>query len=234
MISFFLTFHRPEEARLGEAELARVAAIAGSLPGLEKSLVFTPQRAHDPYLDDGPPPILGLQLYFAEIAALEAALARDGPLQALADRTAFPSLAGAEARQQAMLARIFPVPEPRPRTPVGAFPCTYLVAYEGAAEDENLWLAHYLRHHPPLMARLPGVREIEIYTRLDWCGFLPCRRALYLQRNKVVFDDRAALDAALNSPARHEMRTDFAKFPPFDGRVSHYALATRRVHRLHR
>ena len=46
--------------------------------------------------------------------------------------------------------------------------CTYLVSYEGEAEDFNAWLTHYLTHHPPLMAQLPGIRELEIYTRLDF------------------------------------------------------------------
>ena len=192
-------------------------------------MLFTPERAHDPYLDDGPPPIFTAQFYFAETAALESALARDGPLQPLADARVFPSLAGAHATQQAMLTHVFPVPDAQPRTPPGMVPCTYLVAYEGAARDPDLWLAYYLEHHPPLMARLPGVREIEIYTRLDWCGFLPFRRAEHMQRNKVTFDDRAALDAALNSSVRREMRADFAKFPPFEGRVTHYALATRTI-----
>lgn len=233
MISFFLSFDGPQ-TRIGEAELWRFANLLGSLPRLEKALLFTPERARDPYLDDGPPPLLAAQLYFAEIAALEAALGRDGALQALADPGAFPSLGGAQVSQQAMLASVFPVPDPTPRMPAGALPCTYLVAYEGAAQDPELWLAYYLEHHPPLMARLPGVREIEIYTRLDWGGALPFRRVRHLQRNKVVFDDRDALEAALNSPARRAMRADFAKFPPFDGKVTHYALATRRVSRLQR
>ena len=47
-----------------------------------------------------------------------------------------------------------------------------------------------------------------------------------MQRNKVVFDDAAALTAALNSPVRHEMRADFKNFPPFEGRNSHYPMAT--------
>jgi hypothetical protein len=54
------------------------------------------------------------------------------------------------------------------------------------------------------MARFPGIRQIEIYTRLDWLGALPWRRVDYMQRNKVVFDSPAALKAALNSPVRHE------------------------------
>ena len=43
------------------------------------------------------------------------------------------------------------------------------------------------------MARFPGIRQIEICTRIDWCGFLPWRRVDHMQRNKVVFDSAAAL-----------------------------------------
>jgi hypothetical protein len=121
------------------------------------------------------------------------------------------------------------VPDPTFRTPSGELPCTYLVAYEGTAQDLNGWLAYYIVSHPPIMARFPGIREIEIYTRIDWCSFLPWPRVDHMQRNKVVFDSPAALTAALNSPVRHEMRADFAKFPPFTGPNTHFPLATRTV-----
>jgi len=227
-ISFFLTFEQPgkRDARISDAEQARFAAIVKATPNLLKALIFTPEGTKDPYLDDGPPPLLAAQLYFTDIAALEAALLPEGHLQSLASAHDFPGLAGAEITQQAMLTRIFPVPDPRFRTGRDTLPCTYLVAYEGAAQDLNLWLSHYIAHHPPIMACFPGIRQIEIYTRLDWCGFLPGRRVDYMQRNKVVFDDAAALTAALNSPVRHEMRTDFKNFPPFTGRNSHYPMAT--------
>jgi hypothetical protein len=42
----------------------------------------------------------------------------------------------------------------------------------------------------------------------------------------VVFDDEAALRAALNSPVRHEMRADFHKFPSYAGPVTHYPMMT--------
>jgi hypothetical protein len=48
-----------------------------------------------------------------------------------------------------------------------------------------------------------------------------------MQRNKVVFDDPAALDRALHSPVRHAMRADFNAFPKFSGPNRHYAMATR-------
>jgi uncharacterized protein (TIGR02118 family) len=128
-----------------------------------------------------------------------------------------------------MLTRHFPVPDAVFRTPAGQPHCTYLVAYEGEAADTNVWLSYYIAHHPPIMARFPGIRAIEISTRLDWCGFLPYPRVEFLQRNKVVFDSAEALTAALNSPVRHEMRADFKNFPPFSGGNTHFPMLTRTV-----
>jgi uncharacterized protein (TIGR02118 family) len=222
-ISWFVTF-RHATARASDADLARVAAITRDLEGTTEILLFTPAQSHDPYLDDGAPPPLVVQVKFAEIAALEAAL--HGPVAELAD---LPSLAGAEIGEQALLTRVFPVPDATFAHAPGEMPCTYLVAYEGEAEDMNAWLSHYVAHHPPIMARFPGIRGIEIYTRLDWCSATGWRRETAMQRNKVVFDSPAALTAALNSPVRHEMRADFARFPPFSGRNTHFPMWTQRL-----
>jgi hypothetical protein len=154
------------------------------------------------------------------------ALGRRGHLQALAAPGTLPSLAAAEVSQQAMLARSFPVPDPTFRSAPGAPHCTYLVSYEGEAQDLNAWLDHYIVNHPPIMTRFPGIREIEVCTRLDWRGFLPWPRADHMLRNKVAFDSSAALSAALASPVRHQMREDYESFPAFTGPVSHYPMAT--------
>jgi hypothetical protein len=226
--AFFLTFHdEAKSARLSDADWQQVVTLVKATPGLTRGLVFLPARTRDPYNDDGASPALALELYFADIAALEAALAPKGHLQALP--AALPSLAGVEATQQAMLARAFAVPDAAFRTPAGDRPCTYLVHYGGQAEDLNAWLAYYIEHHPRVMARFPGIREIEICTRIDWCGFLPYPRVEHMQRNKVVFDNAAALTAALNSPVREEMRADFQKFPPFTGGAHHFAMATQAI-----
>ena len=209
--------------RSASPDLGWLSQVVSTTPALRQGLIFTPSATSDPYLDDGPPPQLALQLYFDDIGGLESALARDGHLQRLE------VLAGEDATQQAMLVRRYPVPDPAFRTPCGEFPCTYLVAYEGAAEDLPGWLAHYIADHPPIMARFPGIRQIEIYTCIDWCGGLPWARVAHMQRNKVVFDSPSALTAALNSPVRHEMRADFAKFPQFTGPNTHFPMATRTV-----
>ena len=224
-VCWFALF-RSAERRVEDAKVTWLNRFIAATPGLSKGVILTPSETGDPYLNDGPPPSLGLQLYFDDIAAMEAALAPDGHLQALPARDAL----AADATQQAMLVRPFPVPDPAFRTPPGKLPCTYLVAYEGRAGDLNAWLAYYIANHPPIMARFPGIREIEIYTRIDWCGFLPWRRVNHMQRNKVVFDSPSALTAALNSPVRHEMRVDFAKFPPFTGPNTHFPMSTLTIH----
>lgn len=214
------------EARITDDERAQLAAALRSVPRLARALVHTPAHAHDPFLDDGAPPQLVLQLYFDALADLESAADRAGPLQALARAGALPTLAGAAVEQQAMAAHAYAAPG---RAAAGDPCCTYLVAYEGQADDPDAWLDAYLEHHPVLMARLPGIREIEIYTRLDWLSGLPWPRAGCMQRNKVVFDDAQALTAALESPVREEMRAHFHALPAYTGRVTHFPMTTRAV-----
>lgn len=178
------------------------------LANVSGALRYTPDRVRDPYLDDGAPPGGVTQIYFDSIAELERA-ARE--------------LGAGEA--EAMQVHRFAVPQPWQRVPASY--CTYLVAYEGPAEEEAAWLAYYLKHHPPLMAKLPQIRELEIYTPIDWRCPPSLRRVRHLQRNKVAFDSAAALAAALDSPVRREMRADFAQFPSYRGHVTHFAMNTR-------
>ncbi len=224
----FLSF-RSTASALPAAELDKLGALLRAPPKLDKALIHTPASTSDPHVKDGPPPSLVLQLYFSELPDLEAALARAGHLAALTSPAEFPSLAGAEIAQQAMLARPFAVPDPAFKTAAGEPHCSYLVSYEGEAEDLNAWHAHYLEHHTRHMAAFPGIRELEVYTRLDWVSLLPWRRLNFMQRNKVVFDSTAALRQALNSPVRHAMRADFNTFPKFSGPNNHFAVATRVV-----
>lgn len=217
------------DMRLTDAEFARVRDIVAATPNLAKGLVCTPWAVDDLYFDDGPAPQLALELYFDEIEDFEGALARDGHLQALAAPDALPSLANAAVEQQGMVARAFPVPDPVFRTPDGEPHCSYLVHYPGQAEDLNEWMAYYIANHTREMAHFPDIRQIEVCSRLDWCGFLPWPRVDYMQRNKVVFDNAEALKAATTGPVIKAMRADFHKFPKFSGGNAHYAMATHSV-----
>ena len=226
-ISYFVMFENQAhpDTRISETDKAGITDILKRTPGLVKAHLFTPTTADGPFNSDGPPPQFGLQLYFSNIEALEAVIGATGHLQALAAPDSWPSLRGTVVTQQAMLTRTFPVPEPRERAE-NETRCSYLVHYPGHAEDLNAWLRYYLTHHPQLMKFMPGIREIEMFTRVDWYDSMPWTRVDYMQRNKPVFDNPAALAASLVSPALAEMRADYRKFPPFSGGNVHYPFIT--------
>ncbi len=71
--------------RRATAEMAWLSDAIAATPGLQQGLIHTPSSATDPYLDDGAPPELAMQLYFADIATLEAALAPGRPPAAAPD-----------------------------------------------------------------------------------------------------------------------------------------------------
>jgi hypothetical protein len=220
----FLSFRTA--ATPSTVESSKLDALVRTTPKLAKGLLHAAASASDPYIKDGPAPSLVLQLYFTELPDLENALSPRGHLAALASSAEFPTLAHAEIAHQAMFVRPFAVPESAFETPRGEPHCTYLVSYEGEAEDLNAWHAHYFGSHIRHMAEFPGIRELEIYTRVDWVSLLPWTRQNFMQRNKVVFDSTDALQSALHSPVRHAMRDDFKRFPKFTGPNNHFAMAT--------
>lgn len=213
--TWFASFEHPG-AEISDDDRRALLDGLRRLPGLAQGRLYTPVEVVTPFAD-GPGPMLALQLYFPTLPVLEAALADLQSIESL------PSLRGAAITHQAMIARPFPVPDSAPRT---ATPCTFLVHYPGPAQDLNAWLRHYLTLHTPLLARLPGIRDIEVCTRVDWCDPLPWRRVEHMQRNRVVFDSPAALAAALASPVLDQLRADSARLPPFSGGSRHYPMHT--------
>lgn len=214
---------------LDVATLDGIVAMLRTVPDLRQGLVLspTPTPTAHPFPDNEPAPALVLQLQFDTIEALEAAVAAHGPLHTLADGSHFGH--GRTITQQAMLTRRYPVPDARLRAQSDDLPCSYLVHYPGPAADLNAWHAHYNTNHPPLMARFPGVRAIEIYTRIDAVVGLGWSREDAIQRNKLLFDSPEALTTALHSPVLQDMRADFHQLPPFAGGNVHYVLQTRFV-----
>lgn len=205
-------------------ELAALRDRVARIPSLVEGLIYTPAAARDTYVADGTPPPLGLQLHFDRLEHLEAACAASGPLSDLP--TLLPSLGKTRAGVQAFWRRTWPVPEPNND---GGRRCSYVVHYSGPAEDMNAWLAYYVAGHPPIFQKFPGIRGIEILTRVDWISGLPLDKVDNMQRNRVVFDTPEALTTALTSPVRHELRADFHNFPPFEGDNFHYPMWTETV-----
>jgi hypothetical protein len=209
--AYLAFFHYDCEANLAIAreDVDAVRRVIASTPGLALANIYLPEVATDRFNK-----------------------APTGHLQALAAPGVLSSIAGARPTQQAMYVRPFPVDDAGTKT--SGLPCSYLVHYPGPAEDMNAWLYHYVTHHPQLMRGFPGIRHIEVLSRLDWCGSLPWPRVDHMQRNRVMFDSPAALTHALQSPARLEMRADYQTFPPFSGGSQHFPMSTEAVHSLPR
>ncbi|MGK9051691.1 hypothetical protein [Neorhizobium petrolearium] len=227
--AYFAFFENTDGSQLAvsEADVETVAEIVRLTPGLTSANFYTPETTDDMFNAKELPPVFGMQLYFNELTELEDAMAPAGHLQQLAASGVLSSIRGARATQQAMYVRPFPVDDGKLDVEKNGNPCSYVVHYAGPAEDLNVWMHHYVSHHPQVMRTFPGIRQIEVLSRIDWCGFLPWKRVNHMQRNRVMFDSPAALQMALQSPARIAMREDFKTFPPFEGGNSHYPMETR-------
>ncbi|CAE6794382.1 EthD domain-containing protein [Paraburkholderia haematera] len=214
-----------------QVDVQALQRAATGIDGLRRLIVHEPVSGQiDPRIaapDDAPSCVL--QCYFDELAPLEAALRFDGAIHSALRTAARAELQRDTFRQQIMAVRKFTPPATPTEDEKRTQRCTYLVAYEGPAEDLNAWLTHYLQGHPPLMLQLPAIREVEIYSCLDGTSGLPFVRAQAMQRNKVVFDDPGALANALASPVRDEMRRDFHTLPPYQGAAPHFAMHSKCV-----
>lgn len=229
MISLFITYSL--SARLAEViePPSQWEQWLPRIPGLHKALLHQPCQVEDPFFSSQPQGAADyvLQLYFNDLPSLEEASQPHGELDALID--SLDALLASQAQsQQAMVVRAFPVASHLGYS-VSASPlteCTYLVAYYGAGQSHDLWLSQYMKNHVPLMTRMPGIRAVEVYTRLDWLSGLVLPRADAIQRNKVVFDDPVGLLDALQSPLRAEMRADYLALPQIGLSNTHEPMRT--------
>ncbi|MER9316252.1 hypothetical protein NKI31_12185 [Mesorhizobium sp. M0659] len=199
-----------------------MTALVKDCSGVDAGFLMVPADGHDPYFPDSRnPSALLLQLEFRDICALERALSVKGCLEPLADQALWPSLAGCSISHQAMMTRRYTVPDATIRSEDGSS-LSYMVEYQGPAEDANAWHVSYMARHPLLLAKFPGIRAIEIYTPLSVVTGLPFRDRGAMQRNKTVFDSTEAMNTAMACPARDELRADALKLPPFSGAKDHF------------
>jgi hypothetical protein len=229
-IAYFLVFSGPAE--FGDAVRnwlkGAPAALFKAAAGLETLDLYTPERsAKDPYLHDGPGPLAMLQAGFRTVNDLEALLAgAEFRATVVAPSPAPPDKVSLV--HDAMEQRFYPVEGEAQPGPLTA-PISYVVRYQRPAANEAEFIAHYVAHHPQIQARFPCIRSIMCYVPIRWTDPTPITQASYLLGNEVVFDTVEALDAALNSPVRHELREDFKRFPKFEGRNTHYAMRRTRL-----
>jgi EthD domain len=194
------------------------------LPELQALDLYTPAAVPgvDPYVDDGAAPAHLALLAFSSLGALDRA----------ADHARFKTGLAALGTDiltcTAMRRSEHPVAGTDAPAPLSA-QFSYVVRYHRPAEDETSFVQHYLDNHPPLLGRLPQIRNVLCYVPLPWRHPAGIPVADYMLGNEVVFDHHQHFSAAMASPLRHELRAHFRQFPPFSGRNTHYPMQRRRL-----
>ncbi len=194
------------------------------LPGLTAFDLYVPSAggARDPMVDDGSGPLFLMMLEFPNLAALEQA-ARSQNFAAPLKNLPF----GHELSADAMERRFYPVTGET--AAALSAPFSYSVRYHRPAEDEVRFVEFYLANHPPLLGRLPNIRNVICYLPVPGINPAGLPSADYMLGNEVVFDTIEAFNAAMASEQRRELRADFARFPPFTGANTHYPMNRRRL-----
>lgn len=103
---------------------------------------------------------------------------------------------------------------------------SYFVRYDIHVADPQAFINYYRTHHVPILARWPGLKRIVLHTPIDWSDAWPVNRGRAVLMAQLEFDSVEAMHAAFASPERAVARADMANFPPYEGSITHQALAS--------
>jgi hypothetical protein len=184
--------------------------------GIEAALWHVPETVADPCLGHASPRQAVLQLHFGSLQAMRRCLEAGSSLwHALQHWAAgdWPGGVSIQAMEMSM----------QSGSPPAGPSCAYVVGYEGQGGGRE-WARRYHSEHVDLMRRLPGIRQVEVHVRAPCPVGWPVPVRPWLLRNRAVFDDAAAMQAALESPARLAMRQHRHAMPPLGGANEHIAM----------
>ncbi len=106
---------------------------------------------------------------------------------------------------------------------------SYFVRYDIEPADLEAFMRYYREKHVPLVACWPGLKRMVLHTPAQWNDTFPVNRGRTVLLAQLEFDDRASLERAFASPERAAARQDFKRFPPYEGTVTHQAMASEEV-----
>lgn len=183
---------------------------------------YVPQSAEDPYLTCESGKLLIVQADFPTRVDLESTMSNSSVADAFAT---MPGKRDVDVTAEAFTVRHFPLLDNS--TPPRCAPLSFVVRYYPPIGKPLAFAKHYLKHHPPIMARFPRIRNILCYLPIDWHDTNDITSSNSFLGNEVVFDNVEDLNAALASDVRHELRADFHQFPPHEGENTHHAMYRR-------
>ncbi len=223
MTIFYLLEIRSDDDENGSAfpeHLDAIATEAKKIPKLEGLNLFTPaDGGDDPFLKDEGPPLLVIQLQTKDEKNLNNMLESD-ELAALLETLTSISPASLRIEQVALLLD----PYKSCDTSKGKADVSYLVNYQGPAEDEAVFLKYYREHHPAILLDFPAIQRLELGLPINWKPLVNISCAARMLYCEISFDSIEKLNNALNSEVRAVLRKDYECFPPFSGLVTHFAM----------
>ena len=104
---------------------------------------------------------------------------------------------------------------------------SYFVRYHGKAADPLAFARYYETAHASILQRFPGIHSLILHQPATWNDPFPVRDDGTSLLAQITFETVADLDRALLSDARRAARDDFARFPRFDGDVTHQAMTAK-------
>ena len=104
---------------------------------------------------------------------------------------------------------------------------SYFVRYRVTASDPVAFRAYYEEQHATILRQFPRIRSLILHYPQSSNDPFPVKPGNTTLLAQMQFDSAADLDTALQSEARRRAREDFLHFPPFQGEVTHEAMAAR-------
>jgi hypothetical protein len=215
--AFFMTIDGPEEL----AARVRDRIEQENIPAFREQgqvnfvSLFAPFPGQDdPFVDDGKPPSLVIQIDADDL----------GHVATLFDDDELIRQMEGSVSCEAFETLSYPIQGASDQAPRTA-PISFNVRYYAPIEGEKQFVDHYLESHPPILGELPGVRNVLCYVPVNWACPLPVTDCLL--GNEVTFDTLDGLNEALASNVRLRLREDYNAFPIRPGPNTHYTMQRR-------
>jgi uncharacterized protein (TIGR02118 family) len=218
---YLLEIHSSDDnCAISSEDILKLESSFENMPGLANLFSFTQaDGGHDPVLKDEHPPLLVFTAIFNDKDSLQHALS-SAEYKGTCEMLTSLDVTGLRLLQEAMLFEPFLSSE----TLAGKADFSYLVNYQGPAENETEFLQYYRDHHPAILMEFPDIRRVELGTPIEWSASNDIERANRMLYCEVSFDSIEKLNNALGSEKRIELRKDYDCFPPFSGAVTHFPM----------
>lgn len=185
-------------------------------PGALSLHLYVPDRQPLPFGNDENSPDISLEIIVSDIASIPSLLMAP----ANSDGLRIPD--GGKATHDIFRRLTYPVADANKAEERHA-PVTFGVRYYPPVSDAKSFVDHYLAHHPPLLGRLPKIRNVLCYTPIDCDQPLAFPGSGCILGNEVVFDSMKDLADALKSDALDDVLADSHANPVQRGPGTHFA-----------